>query len=116
MLRGCPKSCRFVSSANSLQFPNPYFWAVLSSLNLWDPPIHPTTGKVVYRPAAAALKSHSPPGNASVPHIDVRQATDEHFARIHRAALVLSGNPWDADDLAQETFLVLARQSSQFSG
>jgi RNA polymerase sigma-70 factor (ECF subfamily) len=51
-----------------------------------------------------------------VPNIDVPQATAEHFARIHRAALVLSGNPWDADDLAQETFLVLAKQSHQFSG
>src|SRR6476659_6316233 len=51
-----------------------------------------------------------------MPAIDIRQATDEHFARIHRAALVLSGNPWDADDLAQETFLVLAKQSHQFCG
>jgi RNA polymerase sigma-70 factor (ECF subfamily) len=51
-----------------------------------------------------------------VPRIDIRQATDEHFARIHRAALVLSGNPWDADDLAQETFLILARQADQFGG
>lgn len=40
----------------------------------------------------------------------------EHFARIHRAALVLCGNPWDADDLAQETFLVLARQGESFQG
>lgn len=51
-----------------------------------------------------------------MPTIDVNQATREHFARIHRAALVLSGNPWDADDLAQETFLVFARQPGQFSG
>lgn len=51
-----------------------------------------------------------------MPQVDVQQATGEHFARIHRAALVLSGNPWDADDLAQETFLVLARHSQQFSG
>jgi RNA polymerase sigma-70 factor (ECF subfamily) len=48
--------------------------------------------------------------------IDIDRTTDEHFARIHRAALVLSGNPWDADDLAQETFLVLARQADQFQG
>lgn len=40
----------------------------------------------------------------------------EHFTRIHRAALVLCGNPWDADDLAQETFLVLARQGESFQG
>ncbi len=51
-----------------------------------------------------------------MPEIDINLATQEHFARIHRAALVLSGNPWDADDLAQETFLVLARQVEQFRG
>jgi len=39
-----------------------------------------------------------------------------HFARVHRAALVLTGNPWDADDLAQETFLILARQAHGFEG
>lgn len=48
--------------------------------------------------------------------IDVQKVTEECFPRIHRAALVLSGNPWDADDLAQETFLVLARQSDKFAG
>lgn len=48
--------------------------------------------------------------------IDIDRATDEHFARIHRAALLLTGNPWDADDLAQETFLVLTRQSDRFQG
>jgi RNA polymerase sigma-70 factor (ECF subfamily) len=48
--------------------------------------------------------------------IDVEQASEQHFARIHRAALVLTGNPWDADDLAQETFLVLARQGERFEG
>lgn len=43
---------------------------------------------------------------------DVQALTAEHFERIHRAALVLCGDPWDADDLAQETFLVLSRQAS----
>jgi RNA polymerase sigma-70 factor (ECF subfamily) len=51
-----------------------------------------------------------------VANLDVRQTIDKHFARIHRAALVLTGNPWDADDLAQETFLVLARESERFEG
>lgn len=51
-----------------------------------------------------------------MPDINIDQATQEHFVRIHRAALVLSGNPWDADDLAQETFLILARQARQFGG
>jgi RNA polymerase sigma-70 factor (ECF subfamily) len=48
--------------------------------------------------------------------IDIDQATEAHFARIHRAALILCGNPWDADDLAQETFLILARRSGSFQG
>ena len=51
-----------------------------------------------------------------VQRIDIDQTTQAHFARIHRAALVLCGNPWDADDLAQETFLILARQGEQLSG
>lgn len=48
--------------------------------------------------------------------VDVEQVSDQYFGRIHRAALVLTGNPWDADDLAQETFLVLARSSNRFAG
>jgi RNA polymerase sigma-70 factor, ECF subfamily len=48
--------------------------------------------------------------------IDVQQLVEEHFQRIHRAALVLSGNPWDAEDLAQETFMLAARQIHRFRG
>jgi RNA polymerase sigma-70 factor (ECF subfamily) len=51
-----------------------------------------------------------------VSKLDIEEATRQHFARIHRAALVLTGNPWDADDLAQETFLVLAAQGDRFQG
>ncbi len=51
-----------------------------------------------------------------MPHLDIQQAIDQHFARIHRAALMLTGNPWDADDLAQETFLILSRESHRFEG
>src|SRR5207247_1221952 len=47
---------------------------------------------------------------------DVHSASELYFARIHRAALVLTGNPWDADDLAQETFLILARRGHEFQG
>ncbi len=47
---------------------------------------------------------------------DLQQAADLYFARVHRAALILTGNPWDADDLAQETFLVLARDGPSFAG
>lgn len=48
--------------------------------------------------------------------VDINQISEEYFERIHRAALVLTGNPWDADDLAQETFLVVARQPDKFEG
>ena len=44
--------------------------------------------------------------------VDIHETTKDYFARIHRAALVLTGNPWDADDLAQETFLVLSAQAA----
>ncbi len=47
---------------------------------------------------------------------DIREIAERCFPRIHRAALVMSGNPWDADDLAQETFLVLSREIGQFRG
>ena len=52
----------------------------------------------------------------SAMQLDIRQIADLYFSRIHRTALVLTGNPWDADDLAQETFLVLARSAGQFRG
>jgi RNA polymerase sigma-70 factor, ECF subfamily len=48
--------------------------------------------------------------------IDVQELSRQYLPRIHRAALVLSGNPWDADDLAQETFLVFARTADRFEG
>src|SRR5215510_9539810 len=48
--------------------------------------------------------------------LDLQETARQYFSRIHRAALVLSGNPWDADDLAQETFLILARQGGAFEG
>ncbi len=51
-----------------------------------------------------------------MPAIDIPKEIAEHFPRIHRAALVLSGNPWDADDLAQETFLIFAREINRFEG
>lgn len=51
-----------------------------------------------------------------MPRLDVEATTREFLPRIHRAALVLCGNPWDADDLAQETFLVLTRQGNAFQG
>lgn len=52
----------------------------------------------------------------SNPPLDVDDVIRQYFARIHRAALVLSGNPWDADDLAQETFLVMSKQHASFEG
>jgi RNA polymerase sigma-70 factor, ECF subfamily len=49
-----------------------------------------------------------------VSRLDLEQVISDHFARIHRAALVLVRDPWDADDLAQETFLVFADNLDKF--
>ena len=48
--------------------------------------------------------------------LDLGRVWEEHAERIRRAALMLCGNPWDADDLAQETFLVLADNPARFAG
>lgn len=48
--------------------------------------------------------------------LQIEAIIDEHFDRIYRAALVLSGNPWDADDLTQETFMVFSSQIDRFEG
>lgn len=51
-----------------------------------------------------------------VAEIKIEETIDEHFDRIYRAALILSGNPWDADDLAQETFMIFSSQIDRFEG
>jgi RNA polymerase sigma-70 factor (ECF subfamily) len=48
--------------------------------------------------------------------LDIDEAVRTHYGRIHRAALVLTGNPWDADDLAQETFVEALRSAHRFAG
>jgi RNA polymerase sigma-70 factor, ECF subfamily len=53
---------------------------------------------------------------SAVAEFDIQQIAERCFPRIHRAALVMTGNPWDADDLAQETFLVLSREIGRFRG
>lgn len=66
--------------------------------------------------AAKAAPIHAAQIHAAQIHteeLDIDQVSLQYFARIHRAALMLTGNPWDADDLAQETFLVLARQAGR---
>src|SRR5262245_65688417 len=62
---------------------------------------------IIDRAAATGSKT-------GVGRLNLDETASQHFARIHRAALVLCGNPWDADDLAQETFLVLSRQGAAF--
>ena len=47
---------------------------------------------------------------------EIQNAVEEYYPRIYRSALVLCGSPWDAEDLAQETFMVLSRDSSRFEG
>ena len=71
-------------------------------------------GRAVAEPPDSAVKFYR--GEMTVGYVDVDQVIEQYFGRIHRAALVLTGNPWDADDLVQETFLVLARSSHRFAG
>jgi hypothetical protein len=40
-----------------------------------------------------------------VTELCLQTLVENHYARIYRAALVMTGSVWDADDLAQETFL-----------
>jgi RNA polymerase sigma-70 factor (ECF subfamily) len=48
---------------------------------------------------------------------DFERMVRMYYPRIRRAALLLSnGNPWDADDLAQETVLQAAGGWSRFKG
>ncbi|MDP6444634.1 MAG: RNA polymerase sigma factor [Pirellulaceae bacterium] len=51
-----------------------------------------------------------------MPHLDVNSVIRDNLARIYRAALVMTGNPWDADDLTQETLLTFARAPDNFAG
>ncbi len=39
-----------------------------------------------------------------------------HYARIHRAAWVMTGDAWEAEDLAQETFAVALEKWKSFQG
>ncbi|MFI4874555.1 MAG: RNA polymerase sigma factor [Blastopirellula sp. JB062] len=48
--------------------------------------------------------------------LDVEQLTTLYFDRIHRAALLMCGNAWDADDLTQEVFLIVANAPTKFEG
>lgn len=40
----------------------------------------------------------------------------EHYSRIHRAAWLMTGDAWSAEDLAQETFIVALDQWQKFEG
>lgn len=48
--------------------------------------------------------------------LDVAEIAAKYLSRIHRAALVLCGDPWDAEDLVQETFLTFASRLERFEG
>ena len=76
---------------------------------------HFTEGSLKSDSRAAILPVHCF-RNLPVAQFDPDLLSREYFARIHRAALMLCGDPWDADDLAQETFLVVSRQKSTFRG
>lgn len=39
---------------------------------------------------------------------------EQHYPRVHRTAWLLTGDGWEAEDLAQETFLVAFESAHQF--
>ena len=41
---------------------------------------------------------------------------DQHYAKIRRAALAMCGDGWEADEIAQETFLVALDRFASFRG
>lgn len=47
---------------------------------------------------------------------EIESLVELSYPRILRAALVMTGNPWDAEDLAQETFLEAMRSWRRFAG
>lgn len=48
--------------------------------------------------------------------VELESLVENHYSRIHRAALVMTGDVWEADDLAQETFLQAMRALPRFKG
>ena len=47
---------------------------------------------------------------------DLQQMIDQNYVRIRRAALSLCGDQWEADEIAQETFLVAMQTEKSFRG
>lgn len=47
---------------------------------------------------------------------DLQQLIDDHYQCIRRAALGMCGDPWEADEIAQETFLVAMKAAKDFRG
>ena len=71
------------------------------------------------KPLHVERRASNPFANASraLPvSLDLEQLVQEHLPRLYRAALLLCGDPWEADDLAQEVFLVAARDPDRFQG
>ena len=49
-------------------------------------------------------------------NLDIRELIEQLYPCIHRAALAITRNPCEADDLAQETMLQVLQSWSKFSG
>ncbi len=61
----------------------------------------------------AQTHSHS---TIHVDNPDFESLIQQHYPRILRAAVLLVGNSWDADELAQETFLQAMQSWHRFAG
>ncbi len=52
----------------------------------------------------------------NVPPIDIPKIIEQYGERIGRAAWMLTGDAWEADDLKQETFLIASQNADRFQG
>ena len=56
-------------------------------------------------------------GNPAVrEHAPSNEWVREHYPRIHRAAWMMTGDAWEAEDLAQQTFVVALERWHRFEG
>ena len=47
---------------------------------------------------------------------DLQPLIERHYPRVRRAALALCGDRWEADEVAQETFVIAIQSTGRFRG
>ncbi|MGB7344344.1 MAG: RNA polymerase sigma factor [Pirellulaceae bacterium] len=67
-------------------------------------------------PPGDSVSKRMPLTRSSDPQVPNDEWVREHYGRIHRAAWMMTGDPWAAEDLAQETFVVAIDKWKTFDG